>query len=290
MRRILLWILFSYSFCAPAQTFQHWSELVGWDGASDWKNYLIFSPKFMGPNALTVPAIGNGSADSINSLSIYSVSHFSRGDNTYNLKLTGNYCVVKNRISVDVTWVPIEWFNVTPQVKDKRHVYFLYYDDKKAQGDIYANVNIQLLNRWRKDIHLAWRAGYRYPTSTGVGAARYTDAPGYHFDISFAKPCSKDRLKFVGMIGFYVWQLNNNGGQNDALLYAGGLEYNYNNWRLTTGCRGYSGYRHNGDDPIVIGSSIEKRLKNISILVNLQQGLQDYDFTSVETGVKYNFK
>ena len=244
----------------------------------------------MGPNALPVPTIGNGSADSINSLSIYSASHFSRGDNTYNLKLSGNYCIVKNRISVDVTWVPVEWFNVTPQVKDERHVYSLYYGDKKAQGDIYANVNIQLLNRWRKDIHLAWRAGYRYPTSTGVGAARYTDAPGYHFDLSFAKPCSKDRLKFVGMIGFYVWQLNNNGGQNDALLYAGGLEYNDNNWRLTTSCRGYSGYRHNGDDPIVIRSSIEKRLKNISILINLQQGLQDYEFTCVEAGVKYDFK
>jgi hypothetical protein len=91
------------------------------------------------------------------------------------------------------------------------------------------------------------------------------------------------------MTGMCIWQLSV-AGQNDALLYGGGLEYDYNNWRLTTSCRGYSGYRHDGDQPIVIGSSVEKRLKNTSILVNLQQGLRDYDFTSIETGIKYNFK
>jgi hypothetical protein len=61
------------------------------------------------------------------------------------------------------------------------------YNDTKAQGDIYANINFQIFNKWRKYIHLALRAGFRYPTSSSVDAARFTDAPGYHFDVSAAK-------------------------------------------------------------------------------------------------------
>jgi hypothetical protein len=90
------------------------------------------------------------------------------------------------------------------------------------------------------------------------------------------------------MAGIYIWQLNTE-GQNDALLYGGGFEYDYNNWKMTASYRGYSGYRKDGDRPIVIRSSIEKRCRSISVMLNIQQGIHDYDFTSVENWYKNIF-
>jgi hypothetical protein len=92
-----------------------------------------------------------------------------------------------------------------------------------------------------------------------VGSARYTDAPGYHFDFSFGKFLSTDKKwKLAVMAGFYVWQLNTS-GQDDAVLYGGGLEYNDKSWQYRLHCRGYSGYRNNGDRPVILSSAVEKK-------------------------------
>jgi hypothetical protein len=249
---------------------------------------MIYSPRFLGPNALPVPTMADGSVDSLQSLALSLVSHFSKGDKTKNFRLSANYCLVKDFISADINWVPYEWFRVSPEVKDERHVYPYFYNDRQASGDIYFNLNLQLLNRLRKYIHLAFRTGYRYPTSTAVGSARYTDAPGYHFDISAAKPLSDNRLKLTAMVGFYVWQLNI-AGQNDAFLFGGGVEYHQQDWYYQLNCRGYSGYRHNGDDPVILESTLEKRFRNFGFSLNLYQGVHDYKFTSIGLGAKYIF-
>jgi len=287
MRKGLLVILFFYSTHAMSQTFNDWAKLVNWDGVTPWRQYLRYSPGFMGPNALPVPEIGNGTVDSINHISVSGVFHFSKGDHTQNIKLRGNYCLVKDFISADITWIPIEWFRQSAGIKNERHVYYHGYYDQKAAGDIYLNVNVQLLSRWRKYIHLVFRTGFRYPTSSSVGAARYTDAPGYHFDLSGGIPLS-NKFKFTTMTGFYVWQLNKK-GQNDAILFGGGFEYNHKGWRWQTNCRGYSGYLNNGDRPVIVGSQLEKKSKNISFLFGLHQGLHDYKYTSIELGTKYSF-
>ena len=288
LAKAILFLCFFYSIGLNAQIFERWADIVKWDGVTPWRNYMIYSPAYMGPNALPVPFMANGTIDSISNIGVHFAFHSCAGDKTKNLRITGNYCFLKNRISADVSWIPAEFFKVDPVTKEKRHVYKSGYNDTKAKGDIYANVNIQILNKWRKYIHLALRAGFRYPTSSSVDAARFTDAPGYHFDVSAAKPLLGDHLKIITMAGMYIWQLNTE-GQNDAFLYGGGLEYNSNKWKLTTSCRGYSGYRNDGDHPVVINSSIEKRSKNISFTLNLQKGLRDYDFVSVETGIKYLF-
>jgi hypothetical protein len=282
-------LVFLFSGNLHAQLFERWAEIVKWDGVSSWRNYMIYSPRFMGANALPVPTISNGTADSVNQFSVLHVFHFRHGDYTHNLKISANYCFIKERVSFDINWIPVEWFTVTDRVKEERHVYHIEYYAKKARGDIYCNVTFQLLNKWRKNFHLAFRAGYRYATSSAVAAARFTDAPGYHFDLSAAKPLQEGRFKLTAMLGLYIWQLNIE-GQDDAMLYGGGFEYNHNNWRIVTSCRGYSGYRNNGDRPLLINSSIEKRNKRLSFLLNLQQGLHDYRYTSIETGIKYHFK
>lgn len=287
--KLILLLLCFHPLYTRAQAHERWADIVKWDGVTNWRNYLIYAPGYLGPNALPVPDMSNGTADTLNNISVHFAFHSGTGDKTKNWRMRATYCFLKSKMSADISWIPVEFFEVSPQIKDKRHVYYTGYNDTKAKGDVHVNLTLQILNRWRKDVHLAVRAGFRYASSSSVDAARFTDAPGYHFDLSAAKPLFNDRFKLIAMAGIYIWQLNTE-GQNDAILYGGGCEYNYRNWRFMAACRGYSGYRHNGDQPMVISSSLEKQFERISIILNLQEGLRDYDFTSVETGIRYNFK
>jgi len=286
MRAGLLLTLFFCGYFIQAQTMERWRNLVKWDGVTPWQKYIIYSPQHMGPNALPVPAMGDGSIDSLNSFSVIGAAHFCKGDFTQNVKLSANYCLVKDVISFDLSWIPIELYRMSPELKDERHVYYQHYNDKTAEGDMYLNTNIQFLNKLRKDIHLALRIGYRFPTSTKLASARYTDAPGYHFDISSAMFLSQNKQwKFTSMIGFYVWQLNDF-GQDDAFLFGGGIEYHHQNWYCQLNCRGYSGYRHNGDDPIIMSVESEKTFKDFVLTFNVRQGMHNYAYTSIELGTK----
>jgi hypothetical protein len=285
-------IVFLFFTCqSQAQTQDKWSKIVRWDGFSPWQKYMIYSPGYMGPNALPVPSMANGGIDSVDYVGASGSFFFSKGDNTQGIRFSGNYCLVKDLISFDASWIPVEWFQLSDEIKDKRHVYWPNYYAKKANGDVLLNMNVRVLKKWDKYVQLAFRIGYRFPSSdvAEVAAARYTDAPGYFFDFSAGKTLSPDkRWKLSGMMGFYVWQLNDY-GQNDAFLFGAGLEYNSNKWHWQLNGRGYTGWLGNGDFPVVVSSSLEKQLKVFGFFLNLQQGLHDFDYTGVEIGTKYLF-
>jgi hypothetical protein len=278
---------------AQAQDFGWWAKLVNWDGTTPWQRYIITNPGHMGPNALHVPFITNGSIDSIHSFGVTANVHFSKGDNTQNAAIYGNYCLVKDVIALDIYWVPYERYEMNHAVKESRHVFSHYYYDKVAHGDVHLNTNIQLLRKWRQYIHLALRIGYRFPTSSGLGTARFTDAPGYYFDLSAAKPFHRDsRWKLIGMAGVYMWQTNLDGRrQNDAFLFGGGLEWNPCGWRVQMYGSGYLGYmNHSGDKPVLFRTTIEQKGKKLNGILKIQQGLNDFGYSSVEAGIRYAFK
>jgi len=288
MRTPFTAILCCCYFFSSSQTFDWWAQNVKWDGVSSWSKYMITMPGYMGPNALPVPSITNGSIDSSFSVTVTGNLHFSKGDNTQNPVLYANYCLVKDLISFDASWVPYEHFSVSHDMKERRHVFSHFYYDRKAAGELHLNTNIQLLKRWREYIHLALRMGYRFPAGSGFGAARNTDAPGYYFDLSFGKPLNPF-LKWTGMLGFYAWQIEKEEyRQNDAFLFGTGLEWMKGDWQLKGGIAGYLGYFKNlGDKPIVLRAGVEKRLNRTSLLLRFQQGLHDFAFTSTEFGAKY---
>ena len=91
-------VLLCFVLNGYAQTFDWWAQVVHWDGVSEWPKYMITQPGYMGPNALPVPRIGNGSIDSNFSVSTTGSFHFSKGDNTQNITVYANYCRVKNVI------------------------------------------------------------------------------------------------------------------------------------------------------------------------------------------------
>jgi hypothetical protein len=242
----------------------------------------------MGPNALPVPFIGNGSTDSNTYIGTSLSYHSMKGDKAQDWSLYGNYCLVKNLISMDISYEPVEFFQTSDTIKKQRHVYYQNYYDKHARGDVHLNFNIRLLKKWDDRIRLTLRIGYRYPASSGLGAARYTDGMGYYFDVSYGKQLSPT-LDWIGMAGFYVWQLNgDNHRQNDAFLFGNGLEWNKNGWKVQGYIAGYLGYLLNsGDKPIVLRAQTEKRFKKASVLLRLQQGIRDFKYSSVELGAKY---
>jgi len=284
-------ILCGFVLNSSAQTFDWWARLVHWDGVSEWPKYMITQPGYLGPNALPVPRIGNGSIDSSFSASITGSLHFSKGDNTQNTTVYANYCLVKNVISFDAAWIPYEHFTMSHAIKERRHVFSHFYYDRQATGDIHLNTNIELLNKWRKYIQLALRIGYRFPTGSGLGTARYTDGPGYYFDLSFGKPFYSSSFKWIGMLGFYSWQLITYGRrQNDAFLFGTGGEWNTKTLKLQTYVAGYLGYLNMGDKPVVFRASLEKKIRRCSLLLGFQQGLHDFKYSSGEAGVKYRFK
>lgn len=278
---------------AQAQTFEWWAKLVKWDGVTPWQRYIITNAAYMGPNALPVPFITNGSIDSVHSIGLSGNLHFSKGDNTQNLAVYGNYCLVKDVIAFDFYWVPYERYQLSHTIKEKRHVFSHYYYENSAQGEIHLNTNIQLLRKWRDHVHLALRIGYRLPTSSGLGSARYTDAPGYYFDLSGAKPLGKkSRWKLIGMAGLYVWQTNLDGRrQDDAFLFGGGIEWNPSRWHIQLYSSGYLGYMgHLGDKPVLLRASFERKGKRINEILKFQQGISDFEYLSIEAGLRYNFK
>jgi hypothetical protein len=179
-------------------------------------------------------------------------------------------------------------------IKEKRKVYWEDYYLKKAHGVLTLAVNIQLLNKLRDKIHLAFRMGYRYASSDGVGAARMTNTPGYFFDVSMGKKISaQSNWKLIAMMGFYVWETNNDRPrlyQDDAYLTGLGVEFNESKFRLQTCFAGYFGYFEGyDDDPVVYRLNLEKKFKHNSWLFRFQQGLNDIHYTSFETGIKFNF-
>lgn len=275
---------------ASAQTLQEWAQTVNWDGVSHWSKYIISSPKYMGPNALPVPFMGNGSVDSNSYVSATGHFHFSKGDNTQNIALYGNYCLVKEVVAVDIAFVPVEFYQMSDAVKKERRVYYTHYHSRQARGDVYLNGTVKLLKKWEKSIQLAIRFGFRLPSSNRLEAARFTDNMGYYADVSFGKPLSPS-LKLIGMAGLFVWQLTGDGHrQDDAFLFGTGLEWNKQGWKIQAYGAGYLGYMHNsGDKPIVLRTHTEKRFRNTGILLRLQQGINDVEYSSAEFGVKLFF-
>ncbi len=292
MRLLIIAILAFYFFPAHAQTRQRWEEVVGWDGVSHWSRYMITLPAFQGPNSLPVPQLGNGRIDSNSYIGVSGAFHFSKGDNTQNAVINGHLAVVRDVVGVELTWIPWESYNMSTAIKEKRHVYYENFNDKKAAGDLMLNTNFRLLKKWAPVIDLLFQIGYRMPSGTDYGSARYSDGPGYHFAINMGKPLNKTKtVRLTAMAGFYVWQIESDiFKQDDAFLFGAGFEYRKKNFSLHTNVAGYLGYlEKQGDKPVVLRTRAEQQLKKMKLVLGFQQGLNDFDYSSFDAGLRFNF-
>ena len=112
-----------------AQDYLWWENNVNWDGISHWSTYIISSAANMGPNALPVPELPNGHVDNISSFSVGGAAHFSDGDNTQNVILRANLNLVEDVVSFDLMMIPIEFFQMSHEIKTERKTFFYHYND-----------------------------------------------------------------------------------------------------------------------------------------------------------------
>jgi hypothetical protein len=247
----------------------------------------------MGPNAIPVPEIQDGSLPQYSELEICVDNHFSSGDQTANLYTSLYIPLFSKRVGLNLSVVPIEYYEMDTATRDIRRA--RDYDGKGISGgDIYIGTFIQLIKD-KKFPDVLLTINLKTASGTGLSAARFTDSPGYFFDVSVGKDIKPNSrvLKCIRpyvLCGFYSWQVNRDDNlQNDAFLYGAGVNLCFSEFKLKNHFGGYSGYLNNGDKPMVYRCCIESNLKKtINYKLQFQHGIHDFPYNSVRIGFLLN--
>ena len=186
--------------------------------------------------------------------------------------------------------IPLEWYQTSHEIKTERKIFYQAYDHSWAGGDIYAESYIRLPDTWLKGISSELRMGIKTASGTNLGAARYTDTPGYYADFAFSKNINS-RHQWEAMIGFYAYQTYDDQlRQNDCLLWGLGHHYHNGPLLLMQSFRGYMGYLGNGDIPLVYDLEARWKPRNSwSWQLKISRGLHDYPFTLITVGGLWHF-
>ncbi|MCH7658235.1 MAG: hypothetical protein IIB05_07955 [Bacteroidetes bacterium] len=286
---ILLYILVSVSLTGQVD-YSWWNEINNWDGVTPWDQYIVKSPGFMGPNALPVPEMKSGKLPDNSHFRLFTDLHFSKGDNTQNMFSSLYLPLAGNKVGLEFYGVLVEHYKNDIATRDQRHS-----RDFDAIGFSVGDLNIATLITLTRD-HNKWpdmliRIAFRIPSGSNLRGARFTDAPGYHFDLLFSKKLTK-RFEITGMAGFYAWQINYNTGrvlyhQNDALLYGAGLVYSTSGISVDGSVAGYSGYVDIKDSPVVLRLKTELPVGKFRCILRFQKGLKkDFKYSTIRLGVQ----
>lgn len=272
-----------------AQSPQWWADNVGWDGSRPYQYYIKMSPEGMGPNALPVPAMHRFLWDttSLFQAKLTGISH--PGEVTLATDLALRWQPASwFRLGVQV--IPLEYYETSHEVKERRKIFWEAYDDRIAGGDFYIESAIKLPPRWMGGLHSELRIGMKAPSGTHLGAARYTDTPGYYFDMAFAGVIGR-RHTWESMLGFYVYQTyEDRSRQNDTFLWGLGHRWDMGNAYFFHHLRGYAGYLRNGDIPVIYEVEFGlRRGKDWSYLLLAGHGLNHYPFTYISLGIRWHF-
>lgn len=290
--RFLCLLILSHQ--ALAQDFEWWNNKHNWDGTTHWSRYIITSPKFLGPNALPVPEIKNGKISEDFNLKMAFERHSSQGDKTSNLFSNIFIPIQKNKVGLNIFVVPIEYYNLDTITRDERRA---RQRDAKgfAHGDIYFGTHIQVLEKHDFLPDILLNIAFRTASGSKLSDARYTDTPGYYFDVSAGKSYSINNSFIESvrphlMMGFYVWQTYlTDYFQNDAFLYGIGVDLNFENFSISNAFGGYNGYINNGDNPNVYRFTLSSKLiSRINYEIRFQQGFTDFKYSTLRVGCNIN--
>ncbi len=289
-------ILILVQISLSAQDYTWWNETHNWDGVTHWTRYVIESPGFMGPNALPVPEVKEGSVPSSLEIDIDLVRQQIPGDRTHNLFTSLFIPIDTASVGINLSMVPLEYYRFNAKVRDERRA--RDFDGRgSAIGDLYVGTQIQIVKN-RPDLpNLMLSINLRTASGSKLSAARHTDSPGYYFDLSMGKRIALKNsiiksIRPFGMLGFYAWQTRREDYfQNDALLYGLGLDLSFSKIQLIQTIRGYRGYIGNGDRPLVIRFLLRTRFSSmVNYTFSMQKGLVDFLYSTFSFGIKMNLK
>jgi hypothetical protein len=291
--RIALLFLLTFSMHTAKAQYAWWVEIHDWDYVSHWSDYMSFQPGTMGPNALPVPDLQRGRIDTNLTLLAAPEVHFAKNDFTANVYTKINI-PIKKAVALQIWWVPIEYYKTDTVVRDFRAAR-TYEAEGHATGDVYIGMLIPLATDLEKWPDLLLSINLKTASGSKLEDARYTDAPGYWFDLSGGKdlPLKNHQgwcFRPFASAGFYVYQTNSTVYfQNDAYMIGAGLDLKNDKWRFSAQYAQYSGYFREYDLPKVLRLEIERTHKRLTYYFRFQEGNRSYNFTSLRAGLRYNF-
>lgn len=259
----------------------------------NWVDYIEISPGSMGPNALPVPSVGKGRVENGQSFELGLQAHFGDGDNTQNSWSYLNLNLARDIASLIVYMAPQEHFDVSDRTRDKRMLSGEYYEPEGfATGDVYFGFEIQILKDRPKAPDVLLRAVTKSASGAETGGARFTDTPGYFIDASAGKDFNIGKgntiIRPYINLGFYAWQTyDRRNPQNDAPMYGIGMDLLSGKNQLSTSLAGYSGWKDNGDKPLVYRIEYLRKANRFNYLAQYQYGFNDYDYSSFKLSIIY---
>ncbi len=286
MKRLnLLFLILVLPLLSQAQgDWTWWNEINGWEpGMPTWRTFLTISPGYLGPNALPVPEVKKGILSGKKEVEAAGNFHFKEGDPTQDISGRLYYPFADNKIAIEIYGVAFEHYGMTEEVRDERSA-----RDKDGKGvaigDLYFSTLVQLWKD-RKFPDALLRMTGKTASGTRLDAARYADAPGYFFDVSFSKNYTlsdKANLLPFASFGFYSWQTNDDELlQNDALMYSLGFDISKEKWNLSNSLAGYNGYKIEKDSPVVYNLEFKKQLQKDFIKLKFTYGLHDWTYKTI---------
>jgi len=297
MRKTIVFMLFFVlpllkSWAQSDDNYDWWNNRHNWDGVSSWSTYMTLEPGKMGPNALPVPELKNGSLDTTLSLLLAPEVHFAPNDFTSDLYFQLNV-PLKKIVALQVWWVPLEFYKTDTVVRDLRAA-----RTREAQGiatgDVYFGTVISIVRNKQNVPDITLSINLKTASGTRLNDARYTDTPGYFFDVTTGKDFKLNavtdwKIRPYAMGGFYVYQTNRTDYfQNDAILWGVGAELKNESWCFKAQYTGYSGYFKNLDQPAVLRLEVNRFFKKSTALLRFQTGNESYPFTSIRAGMSWD--
>ena len=288
---IILFFLFTQLAFAQPENMNWWNNRHGWDYVRSWSEYIEMQPGTLGPNALPIQELRNGGLDTSFSLLTAGEAHSASNDFTANLFLSANI-PIKNAVSLQIWWVPIEYFKTDTLVRDFRKA--RSWDPKGTSvGDAYIATVIPLVRN-----HIKWPdilLGINLKTASGnnLENARFTDTPGYSFDVSFGKTYPLGRswtIRPHAMSGFYVYQTNRTDYfQNDCIMWGVGADFRSKDWLFKAQATGYSGYFGEYDQPAVIRLEASRWFEHARVFVRYQKGNDSFPWHTFRIGAEIHY-
>lgn len=298
MKNLLLSLLLIFSFLIVKgqdrdTDYGWWNELHNWQpGDPGWRNLIIISPGYLGPNALPVPDVKRGILNEKTEFEITGSNHFNTGDPTQDISGRAYIPFANNKIAVEMYGVLFENFAFSNEIRNERYAR-IENGKGVAIGDFYFSTLIQL-SEDRKFPNTLFRFAARTASGNKLEGARYSDSPGYFFDLSFSKELGNNEgglFRPFGLIGFYSWQTNDELNlQNDALMYAAGVDFEKNNWMFSTSWSGYSGYKNERDKPMQLNFELRKDFEKKAFRFQYVHGLRDWKYKTIRISFIWKMK
>jgi hypothetical protein len=250
--------------------------------------YLIYTPRYFGPNAFPLPELHSERVGERWELEIRGETHNYTGDKTKDLYTRLFVPIVKGRVGFELCGVIVEDYKMTRETADER---FAWATEPPITcfGDLIVNTYFQLLksDKWcdiMLDTNLKTASGGR------LCDARYIDAVEYGFNLTLGRDLYRNAsrtfaLRVQGIGGFYCWMTNDLiHRQNDAVMYGAGGSATYKNAHFSIDYSGFNGYKNNGDRPAMLRTKFNFEYKRNILSLRYRHGMKDSLYETYSVG------